>query len=300
MNQNNPRNPLMAAVMSMVLPGFGQLYNGHLNRGILLFISICLCSVPMILWVTLHLPASFTLPMVILNVVTSLGLWLYGIVDAYRSAKHLSEYTLKSWQVPAMYLATFLISVFMILPILTNYVRQRQMESFHIPSGSMEPSVMRGDVLFADKSYNCHACRDSVNRGDIAVFVYPNNRTRYYIKRVVGLPGDRIRLEGQQVFVNGKSLGGKTVQDGEHLLISEQTPTTTYQVKWAADNAFTKQELTVPQGEVFVLGDNRSASNDSRKFGTVPIRDVVGQASQVWLSIGEDGLRWDRLGLVLQ
>ena len=300
MKTTTSRNPLMAACMSLVLPGFGQLYNGHVNRGLLIFIAFCLCSVPLVLWVALSLPASLTLALVVLTVLVSLGLWLYGMIDAYRSAKLLSNYTLQSWQMPAMYLAIFLVAIFFMLPLMTNYVKEHQVESFHIPSRSMEPSVLKGDVLFTDKSYNCTRCRDSVKRGDIGVFVYPNNRTLYYIKRVIGLPGDRIRIENQQVFINDKSLNTSVAKVGDKSIVTEKGAELAYQVQWALDDTTTMKELIVPQGEVFVLGDNRSASNDSRKFGTVPVRDVVGQASQIWFSKSSEGIRWDRLGLVLK
>jgi len=300
MKQTTSRNPWMAALMSLVLPGFGQLYNGHVNKGLLLFIGICLINVPLVLWLVLDLPTSLTLPLVILTLLASIVLWLYGIINAYRSAKKLNNYTLQSWQMPAVYLATFLVAIFIILPLTTNYLRKNQVESFHIPSRSMEPSVMKGDVLFANKSYNCHGCWDSVKRGDIAVFVYPNNRTLYYIKRIVGLPGDVVRMEGQQVYINGESLQQKTENQDDYRLITEKAGDMEYQVKWSTGNQFETTELTVPQGEVLVLGDNRSASNDSRIFGTVPIRDVVGQASQVWFSKGDKGIRWERLGLVLK
>ena len=300
MKNTTSRNPLMAAIMSLILPGFGQLYNGHVNRGLLIFIAFCLCSVPLVLWVALSLPTALTLPLVAFTVIVSLGLWLYGVIDAYRSAKKLRNYTLQNWQMPAMYLTIFLVAAFLIIPAATNYVRDKQVESFHIPSRSMEPSVLQGDILFTDKSYNCIRCRGSVKRGDIGVFVYPNNRTLYYLKRVIGLPGETIHIENRQVFINGESLSKAVDKVGDKYISVEKSGELEYQVQWSVDDITTMEPMIVPQGEVFVLGDNRSASNDSRKFGTVPVRDVVGQASQVWFSKSAEGLRWDRFGLVLK
>ncbi len=129
---------------------------------------------------------------------------------------------------------------------------------------------MNGAFLLADVRYNCPRCRPCVQRGDIAIFVYPNNRTRYYIKRIIGLPGDRIRIAAQQVFVNGQSLmDGEIQQQGEQRIITEIYEGTRYQVQWLSGDDGMMDELEVPPGEVFVLGDNRSASGDSRQFGLV-------------------------------
>jgi signal peptidase I len=120
----------------------------------------------------------------------------------------------------------------------------------------MQPTLLPGDILFADKRYNRPGFKQAVQRGDIAIFVYPNDRTTYYIKRIVGLPGDVVDVDGGQ--------------------------------------------LTVPAGEVYVMGDNRTASKDSRNFGTVPLQDVVGKARQLWFSSDKGTIRWERLGKVVE
>lgn len=301
MTIQKPRKPLMAALMSFILPGFGQLYNGEVNRGLLLFISFALCSIPLVVLIALYLPAPLMLPMLVLSTLTSIGLWIYGVGNAWRTARKLTEYTLQSWQKSGVYLLIFLSAMLFIMPMAIQYVRTNLVESFHIPSGSMEPSVKVGDVLFANKRYNCPQCSSAVKRGDIGIFVYPNNRTRYYIKRIIGLPGDTIEIKQRQLLVNGKPLSqGDAEQSEEKTLVTEKLGDHEYQVQWLSADTKSMDEFTVPSGEVFVLGDNRSASNDSRKFGTVPMRDVVGKAGQVWYSSGDEGIRWERLGKVLQ
>jgi signal peptidase I len=186
------------------------------------------------------------------------------------------------------------------LPLMMGYVRAHQVESFRLPSTSMEPSVLKGDFIFADKRYNCPGCKHAVKRGDIAIFTYPNDRTLYYIKRVIGLPGDRVQVRGNEIWVNGKSL--KVRQDAipNGLQVTESAGDGQWQVIWAAANENAHEtNVTVPPGQVFVLGDNRSATTDSRIFGTVPLQDVIGKARQVWLSYNAAGVRWGRLGKVL-
>lgn len=300
MNELAPRKPLMAALMSFVLPGFGQLYNGDVNRGLLLFIGFTVCALPLMAIIALLLPASLMLPMLILANILCIGLWIYGIGNAWKTAKTLSQYTLQSWQKTGVYLLIFL-SAMLFIPAATLYVRANLVESFYLPSGSMTPSALTGDIIFANKNYNCPHCSYDVKRGDIGIFVYPNNRTHHYIKRIIALPGDKIEMGQQQVFINGLSLSrGKTEVVGDNTMVTEKHGDTEYQVQWLTADTDDMIELTVPPGQVFVLGDNRSKSNDSRKFGTVPLRDVVGKAGQVWFSKGEDGIRWGRLGKLLR
>ena len=302
MTTQKPRNPLMAALMSFILPGFGQLYNGEVNRGLLLFIGFALCSIPLMVLIALYLPSSLMLPMLILANIVAIGLWVYGIGNAWKTARKLKDYTLKAWQTAGVYLAVFLCAMLFIFPSMIQYVRTNLVESFYLPSSSMEPSVLKGDIIFANKQYNKPTMvTGAVKRGDIGIFVYPNDRTKYFIKRIIALPGDNIEIQNRQVFINGKALSrGEVEQNQEHLTVTEKVGANEYQVQWLASDTDTMIQLTVPPGEVFVLGDNRSASNDSRKFGTVPMRDVVGKAGQIWFSKGEDGVRWGRLGLVLK
>ncbi|CAA6824607.1 MAG: Signal peptidase I (EC [uncultured Thiotrichaceae bacterium] len=297
MLENHPRKPLFAALMSALLPGFGQLYNGEINKAIWVYVSFAILAIPMGIVIALYLPSSLMMFALVMALVAVLGVWLFGIVDAWRGAAKQSEYHLKSWQSSGMYVLVLVLFGFLALPLLTNYVRFHQVESFRIPSGSMSPTIVRGDFLFADKRYSCAGCKQAVQRGDIVVFANPNNRTLYYIKRVIALPEDHVQIRGNEIFVNGQSL--LTESDQSQLVITESLGDKRWKVQWDASKASQGLEMVVPAGEVFVLGDNRSASNDSRTFGTVPLQDLVGKARQVWLSLAEDGVRWGRLGKVL-
>lgn len=248
----SPRQPWRAALMSLVLPGLGQLYNGEVNRAIWLFLGFALLSVPGLVMAALWLPAWATVPALALSLLASLGLWCLSVVQAWQRAGSLTDWRPRSWQLSGVYLILLLLCDGVVLPQLIAQVRATQVEPFKIPSDSMMPTLLRGDFLFADKRYN-RPGTEAVQRGDIAIFVYPNDRTRYYVKRIVGLPGERIEAGGQT--------------------------------------------LTVPPGQVFVLGDNPNSSKDSRQFGTVPLPDVIGRVRQIWFSWGDGGVRWSRLGM---
>jgi len=250
-----PRQPWRAALMSLVLPGLGQLYNGEVNRAIWFFLVFALLSVPGLVMVALWLPTWATVPALALSLLASLGVWGLSVVQAWRRAGALADWRLRAWQFSGLYLLVLLVCDGVVLPQLILQVRATQVEAFRIPSDSMAPTLRRGDFLFADKRYNRPGAQ-AVQRGDIAIFVYPNDRTQYYVKRIVGLPGDRVEAGAQT--------------------------------------------LTVPPGQVFVLGDNATSSKDSRQFGTVPLPDVVGRVRQIWLSWGDGGVRWSRLGLTPQ
>jgi signal peptidase I len=296
---NAPRNPLFALLMSLILPGFGQLYNGEFNKAIWLFLGFAFFCVPGVALVALYLSNAWMMPTLVVSLVLTLGIWLYGMIDGWRTASRKQDYRIQAWQVGSIYLLVFILCNLVALPLLIGYVRDHQVASFRIPAASMEPSVLRGDIIFADMRYNCPGCKHRVRRGDIAIFTYPNDRTLNYIKRVIGLPGDRVQIMGNEVLVNGKSLKVGEMATPDGTLVTEAADGGQWQVRWAAAERGKDVDVTVPPGNVFVLGDNRSGSRDSRIFGTVPLADVVGKARQVWFSSDKHEVRWQRLGKVL-
>jgi signal peptidase I len=161
---------------------------------------------------------------------------------------------------------------------------------------------MRGDFIFADMRYNCPGCKYRIEQGDIAVFAEPNNRTRLFIKRIIGLPGDVVTIRGATVSVNGEPLTAGPANAGTGEIIERGSDGREWTVQWdPARPVGGNGEYTVPPGHVFVLGDNRSNSMDSRQIGMVPMQDVVGRARQVWFSHApESGIRWARIGHLLE
>jgi signal peptidase I len=257
--------------------------------------------VPGIVAVALHTPAVLMLPLMVVNLGLAVGLWIWGIFDAWRGAKARVDYLPAGWQMSGIYALVLIACGFVILPSITLYLRDYQLESFNIASASMEPALYRHDVVFGDKRYNCRNCRAAVKRGDVAVFSYPDNRTITFVKRIIAMPGDKVRIAGTDVEVNGHSLKTRETAAGGAILAAEAIDGRQWQARWTLEHEPQPElSLTVPPGHVFVLGDNRGESKDSRAFGTVPLSDVVGRVRQVWFSYGDDGIRWRRLGLTVE
>jgi signal peptidase I len=249
--------------------------------------------------IALYLSEFLMVPALVISLIFTLSIWLYGLIDAWRTARRQQDYVRLGWQISGVYALIFLLCLLTQL-FLLDYVRLHQTHSFYIPSGSMEPGILQGDVLFADMRYNCPDCKGAVRRGDIAIFVYPNDRTLNYIKRVIALPGDRVRITGHAIWVNDKPLTVQEVQGASGILVTEAIDGRQWQVQWTTHDKQTADvEMTVPPGQTFVLGDNRSSSKDSRLFGTVPLPDIVGKSRQIWFSKQpQAGIRWERVGKV--
>ena len=189
-------------------------------------------------------------------------------------------------------------------------------QAFQIPSESMENTLLIGDYLLVDKVHFAHGGLwggilpySQIQRGDIIVFRYPINPQQHFVKRVVGVPGDRVRLIDKQVYVNGQpvtenyAVYRSAMRDyyrddfpAPHYLSSNVEP------KWYLEmrGLVHDNELQVPQGQYFVLGDNRDESLDSRYWGFVPRENIIGRPLLIYWSIrsldgrgpfveGEDG-----------
>jgi signal peptidase I len=213
------------------------------------------------------------------------------------------------------------IFVFLLFIIFLLCFRSVVFEPFRIPSGSMLPTLKIGDFIvvnkmsygikipFSDFSYGginsdpIYLTKgDNIKRGDIIVFKFPKDPQVNYIKRVMGLPGEKLKIINKKIYINGKAIGTRVTnfKIKEEDLDSEYSDNNfeyfesiiegkkfNYQVD--KDNYFKvdHEEVTIPDGHYFVLGDNRDFSYDSRYWGFVPHRYVKGRATYTWLSIGK-------------
>lgn len=299
---NHPRKAWLAFLLGLFLPGLGQLYNGQVNRAAWFMLASWVFGIPLIGLLVSYFPDSWTASLMLGSIALALISWFISCIDAFVQARKLKNYTAAAWQGAGTYLFLILLVTVCLFPLLTQQVRKHWIEPFRIPSASMEPALIAGDFIYADKHYNCLGCDAVIQRGDIITFTYPNNRNMGYIKRVIGLPGDQIKIRGQTVNVNNKALTVQSAEQNGAIVVQERYETKQWPVIWKNPRAvIPATDLTVPTGQVFVLGDNRTNSNDSRYFGTVPLADITGRARQVWFSYNREvgGLQWNRAGLVL-
>ena len=303
------RNPRLAKAAGLLMPGLGQLYLGDLPRGLCFLLGVAL-AVPAAAHLALWGPPQLLCLWVFAGVLAAILLYAWSAWDAWRLAQRAPTQRLRSWQRPSVYALYVVVSYVFVLAPCTSSVRRDLLEAFVVPTASMSPGILPGDRIFADKSVG-QPGGTKLWRGALAVFVYPNDRTSTFIKRVVGLPGDHVEIDGPRLRVNGRSVSqGPTDEPLPSTLAGlrafrERGERGEYTVLWSASDveassAHSPTSFVVPDGQVFVLGDNRSASVDSRRFGTVPVADVKGIARQIWFSASKrDGVRWGRLGKVL-
>lgn len=215
------------------------------------------------------------------------------------------------------------VKTFVIALTLAMIVRSLLFQPFNIPSGSMIPTLEVGDFIFTTKytyGYSEYSFPFGVipldgrlfgrtpERGEVAVFRQPTNTSVDFIKRVVGLPGDRVQMIGGVLHLNGEAVpreqigtftfearGPRVMQMNRYR---ETLPNgVSYEIIEASDFGplDNTQEYVVPEGHYFMMGDNRDFSQDSRVLsavGYVPLENFVGPASIIWFSIGDGASFW--------
>ena len=202
--------------------------------------------------------------------------------------------------------------------VIAMFVISFQVQAFQIPSESMENTLLIGDYLLVDKVH--YGPRGGwgevlpyapIQRGDIVVFRYPVHPQQHFVKRVIGVPGDRVRLEGRRVLVNGVPLKEDYVihTRSDYDRFRDDFPVTDFPSSnvdagwWKQMGKLVRQgELIVPPDRFFVLGDNRDESLDSRYWGFVPRGNIIGRPLMIYWSVRSSrpateasGSRGDRL-----
>ena len=208
------------------------------------------------------------------------------------------------------------ISVIIQALLLALVIRTLLFQPFSIPSGSMRPTLLEGDYLFVTKwayGYSRHSLPFSPpifsgriwgsdpQRGDVVVFKFPPNPSLDYIKRVIGLPGDKIQMKDGQLYINGTAVPReKTGQIDNPDVTEVDRPVDVYRETLPNGVSYdtldlspnsigdNTREFEVPEGHYFMMGDNRDNSTDSRfSVGFVPAENLVGRANVIFFSIAD-------------
>jgi signal peptidase I len=216
---------------------------------------------------------------------------------------------------------------FLIAAVVALFIRQFVVEAFKIPSGSMIPTLTIGDHLLVNKfiygpripfTDNRFFSGAEPKRGEIIVFKFPEDESKNFIKRVVGVPGDKIEIRKGILLINDqpvpvmelKNVGDKdagSVQAslwGKPRVLEESLGSVTHRIQYLRDQSgYDFGPVLVPKESVFVMGDNRDNSQDSRVWKFVKYDKILGKALIIyWSWDGNDGrwLRWERIGNLIK
>ena len=251
------RKPIVALPLSILSPGFGHVYAGDLKKGLcLFFLQISgLFVFGKLGW----LSTAYGIWLLILFL---LCLYLYAMFSAVRLALANKAYELKPYNRWYWYLAICALVLALGQTLMSYRGSWLGFELYNVPSRSMMPTLQPGDYIAVDTQ------DQSLNVGDVVVLPYPNNRQVLFTKRIVALGNDKVSIKDGQVMLNGKPEFAASVDESFRR----------------SDVSISMPERVVPEGQVFVLGDWRDNSNDSRYWGALPESDVIGIVTYIWLS----------------
>ena len=225
----------------------------------------------------------------------------------------------KNYSLKAPLIADYSRSLFSVF-LTVFIVRSFLLGNFLIPTASMTPTLPVGDFIFVNKT--TYGIRNPFTnkviipisepkRGDIAVFHFPVNPNVDFVKRIIGLPGDVISYKNKQLIINGKAIKYSNCKKSNNhynnsnglintdVVCTEHLNGINHTIDWMdSEKPENFENLIVPKNSYFVMGDNRDNSEDSRYWGFVPKKDLVGKAELVWFSWNslDNSVRWNEIG----
>ena len=271
----------MAGLLTFLTVGLGHIYAGEPLRGIVLFFTqglFLLLFVPVIFF-------NHTLGVLLLIVLLGSAYFLFCFRDAVKVSKRSSQsYAPKRYNRWYVYLAYLIGASLVIQSVVETTVKKHFVQAYKIPAGSMIPTLLAGDHILVNKFIYK---KSEPQRGDIIVFEYPKNPSQDYVKRLIGLAGDVVEIENKQLFINGhKYSEDYRINSDLHIFPGYQSP---------RDNF---GPVVVPEGFLFVMGDNRDNSADSRFWGFVAREKIKGKVISLYWSWDREAgyIRWERIG----
>ncbi len=300
------RFPWLAAILSILMPGIGHVYCGHLSRG-LLFGLLYGLGIPIILGTLAYIGPTSTVIFGFLMIAAALGVVLVAVVDSYRlAARTRTDYSVKAYNRPTIYILLGLMIQGSCLGY-TLHVRSSLFEAFRVPAASMYPTIAPNDRILVDK----RAFKiETPGAGDIVLFHPPTDQWRdNWIKRIVAVGGETVAIKDGIVYVDGQELSRRRVGPGSTVISGHDGSPKTIEGEIFTEtnghvryNVFVTQnsdstgttmaEITVPPDHCFILGDNRDYSLDSRQFGPIPLATLIGRADYLYWPVDT----WARFG----
>ena len=290
------RHIWLAVLLSLIMPGLGQVYCGRLKRGLVLnFLNIL--PLPIIIGLFSLSDSPALMQMVIVLILAGGIVQLTAIIDSvFLAIRAGIDYQLKDYNTPLVYVLLVLIvtggSIGSAL-----YIRGQGLEAFRVPTASCYPTIVPNDRILANKlAYN----RNNPGRGDLVVHTCPFDRHSNYIKRIVAVAGDTVEMKDNQLYINGSELPRRKLPEStldniritvkgrpfEGEVFEETNGNITYNIFLAGppfdQKAGNFEKITVPEHHCFVLGDNRNNSMDSRHFGPIPLATIKGRADYIY------------------
>ena len=291
------RKPWLAAFLSVIIPGIGQFYNRQAMKGLGIIV--------------LAIGAGVLEGLSPLFFIAYFLVGTLAVRDAFDSAEQYNGSTERFFkQSTTVVLLVLAMLGFKSMPF-SQAIKSNFVEAFKTASGSMYPTLRFGDHFLVGKWRGFY---DLPKRGDMVVFPYPENPSKQFIKRVVGVGGDKVQYIGGELYINDTQVPVRQIgpaQDEwdarsggyEHPTVyEEQNGDAVYRVQYVGDrSALNGGPWVVPQDSVFVMGDNRERSQDSRAWGPVRVDTIRGKAIKIYWAwdVETKRVRWERIGEML-
>lgn len=300
--KTSPRFPWVALVLSFLASGVGHIYCGRIARGFVLYMTRFLLPLLCVIAAFVRPSNGVFFGLILLPAAVTLLIFFYSAIDAFVIAKQAApDYELKRYNKARLY--WFLVAAQLAFLIALTWVgRKCVYEGFYIPTRSMCPNILAGDRILVNK----RTLRDGYpQRGDVVVFrTSAPQPPRNWVQRVIGVAGDQILIKGHDIEVNNQKLERERAPTGriaqqhsqvEGEIYYESHAGRRYRVLLADDTResdIDEINITVPDASIFVLGDNRDLSRDSRHIGSIQVDDVIGYVDYIYYPAET----WSRIG----
>ncbi|NIP28058.1 MAG: signal peptidase I [Phycisphaerae bacterium] len=305
MQKKNKRWPWVAVTLSVIMTGLGHIYCGRIVKGLVLTFVSCIV-IPFMFGAFSVSHSSIRIAVIVATLLASSVIWLFAIIDSGYIAGRIKEnYIPKDYNRWYLYVILILMGTGGSTQIAFN-VRTIFLEPFRVPVASGYPTVIPDDRFLANKiAYK----NSDPQKGDLIVFINPEDRKQNYIKRVVAVAGETVEIRNGELYVNDQKLSRQKlpqstlddmrIQTGDKPLegdvFEETNGDATYKIFLANHKPLGDfAKMTVPKHHCFVLGDNRNLSYDSRNFGPVLLATVKGRADYLYFPAKD----WSRFGKI--